>query len=96
MLDGEQVGIVSRGRAGYRGAFGDAVALKPWIDNQINSWSLTTVTNCGYCKSSLNKKSPSSGTINSAEECWLDCLRTYVNDDFDDETLVARRSPGRG
>ena len=59
------------------------------MDAQIDSWELTTATNCGYCESSLNKASPSSGTIDSAEKCWLDCLRTYVNDDFDDETLWA-------
>ena len=66
-----------------------AVALKPWMDAQINSWELTTATNCGVCESALNKASPNNGTINSADECWLDCLRTYVNDDFDDETLWA-------
>ena len=89
MLDGEQVGIVTRGPPGYVEPYGDAVALKPWIDDQINSWERTTATNCGICESSLNKTSPSSGTIDSADECWLDCLRTYVNDDLDDETLWA-------
>ena len=96
MLDGEQVGIVSRKIFAnslpsyrYRAAYGDAVALKPWMDAQIDSWELTIATNCGICESSLNKTSPNSGTINSADECWLDCLRTYVNDDLDDETLWA-------
>ena len=74
---------------------GDAASLKPWIDATINSWSLTTVTNCGYCKSKLDELQAPRFT-DSAEECWLDCMREYVNDDFDDETLVARRSPGRG